>query len=177
MQTLHERVSILHERDVDYDIRLHNAHVFLADARSKRDGYKSELAREVQRREDDRIRWGVDLDRIRNERNQLKVKVEGMREEIRALKAKDPETVEGMWQDCAREDKVQLRPVPTNVEPSKRKRTADDDVPGPSSEFPHDRHLFCLLITRGLRVYSKQCRLQSSSIHHRGPRCPHPSCG
>lgn len=69
MKDIHERLEVLHERDEDYDTRLHNSYFCIAEARGERDKTTDALNRETRRREAERVSYSITIDRIRGKGN------------------------------------------------------------------------------------------------------------
>ncbi|KAJ9113699.1 hypothetical protein QFC22_006008 [Naganishia vaughanmartiniae] len=132
MGELHERVEILHERDEDNAVRLHNSYFTTTEIRSDRDSLMQELSRERARRVEQASRHQNTIDRIRHEREDIRKELEECRAELKGMKEKDPETVEGMWAAYARP--VKIGHLIEKAEPVSHKRTMRDqenidDVP------------------------------------------------
>lgn len=125
---LQERVDILHERDLDHATRLHNSYFVNAEVRSDRDRLKQELARERTRRIEGNERFLGLVERLRSERNTWREKADLLENEVRALKAKDPESVEGIWAAHAHFEKIEMVPEIGGKARQGEKRKSDENM-------------------------------------------------
>lgn len=110
MEYIHERLEIPHERDEDYDTRLHHSYFHIAEARGEKDKTTDALQRESRRREADRISYSMTIDRIRKEREGFRVRVSELQAELKVEKEKNNE-IARLW----REDALEQRLIPTPV--------------------------------------------------------------
>jgi hypothetical protein len=110
MKDIHERLEILHERDEDYDTRLHNSYCCIAEARGERDRTTDALNRETRRREAERVSYSITIDRIRKERELLRVQVVELEAELKLEKQKNDDIAK-IWREDARQPRVSLKLV------------------------------------------------------------------
>lgn len=166
MAELHERVEILHERDEDNAVRLHNSYFITTQIRSDRDSLMQELSRERARRAEQVSRHQNIIDRIRREREACRKELEECRAELKGMKEKDPETVEGMRAAQARP--VRIAPMIQRDEPGSHKRTMRDqenieDIPPSKCNIDfavipiyHTKAHFLYRLHRMYRSYQKK---------------------
>ncbi|KAJ9124353.1 hypothetical protein QFC22_001153 [Naganishia vaughanmartiniae] len=146
LSALHERIEVLHERDVDYDTRLHNSYFDIAKACSERELLKNQIQRDATRQAGKEKRYEELVVRLRKERDALKDLCKHLQAEKAREQVKGDEVAQ-MWVQEAREGKMALRPVRDDDQQrangTKRKRDADDaggkEVPG--TYTPQEYHI------------------------------------
>lgn len=109
---LYERIDVLRERDEGHAVRLHNFYFTTARLRSEKDGIMQKSVGGKARRCEDKMGYQAYLDRIRSEREKYRLEMERYQQELKDYKAKDVETVEGMWAAYTKPVKVGM--LPTN---------------------------------------------------------------
>lgn len=155
---LQERIDILHERDTDYAVRLHNLHFINAELSSDRDHLQQELAREHARREATNEQFSKIAERLRAERTTWKEKAEDLEKEVRRLKERDQESVEGIWAAHARLEKIVLLPGNGAALEKASKRKADVIAGGdPDLRMPYVvSYELCVQMTDPLEAFRCQ---------------------
>lgn len=113
----------MHERDEDYDIRLHNSYFYIAEARGKTAKVKDALHREIRRREAERVAYNMTIDRLRKERDGFRTRVSEVEAELKVEKEKNDE-VARIWREDAREQRILPKPVAGDGPDTRRKRKA-----------------------------------------------------
>jgi hypothetical protein len=128
LMVLQERVDILHERDLDHATRLHNSYFVNAEVRPDRDRLKQELTRERTRRIEVNERFLGLVERLRGERNTWREEVELLKNEVRALEARDSESMEGIWAAHSNFDKIEMVPEMARKGLQGEKRKSDENM-------------------------------------------------
>jgi hypothetical protein len=126
MMKTHETITILHERDQDCSIRLHNSYVLIAEARSESEGFQQGLRRLQDRYAKLKEKLESENARIGIAHEQSLREIAELKGEVKALKAKDPESVEGMWARFAKPVRLEQKEVVGSEERGSNKRKIGD---------------------------------------------------
>ncbi|KAJ9125438.1 hypothetical protein QFC22_000399 [Naganishia vaughanmartiniae] len=157
MMEQRETISALHERDQDCSIRLHNSYFLIAEARSESEGFRQEIRRLQDRYA--KLRERLDSEKARNSTAQEQAlrEITELKREVKDLKAKDPESVEGMWARFAKPVRIEQKGVEGNENRGCSKRKIGDAEIGDEDNTPKRNHPSStpvLMVTRQRRHLS-----------------------